>query len=264
MLFRSGKVMNWPWLFGVTNLVAVIGWALLLFAPRRPGTYSVILFGGVGLLCLTYATLLVLLVGGLIIDCLALLREPARIPWREISANVYRTGTQALGITALVGFLVGVVLSYLSSQQLKLFGADIFIINKADRKGVEETRRDVEQMLELSDLGHDDWRPPVLTAVATENKGIAELWSTVLQHREFVEASGELARRREFVRVRLDSDMGVLLHPHQGSGVLSSAAWSDGLVDLAPQQVVQPGDTVAYWPVAELMQPAAHARQETA
>lgn len=71
-------------------------------------------------------------------------------------------------------------------------------------------------------------------------------------------------KRREFVRVRLDADMGVLLHPHQGSGVLSSAAWSDGLVDLAPQQVVQPGDTVAYWPVAELMQPAAHARQETA
>ena len=59
--------------------------------------------------------------------------------------------------------------------------ADIFVINKADRKGVEETRRDVEQMLELSDLGPDAWRPPVLTAIATEHKGIAELWNTVLQ-----------------------------------------------------------------------------------
>jgi hypothetical protein len=47
----------------------------------------------------------------------------------EISAGIYRTGAQALAITALVGFLVGIVLSYLSAQQLKTFGADIFIIN---------------------------------------------------------------------------------------------------------------------------------------
>ena len=36
--------------------------------------------------------------------------------------------------------------------------ADIFVINKADRPGVDQTRRDLEQMLDLSDLGHDDWR----------------------------------------------------------------------------------------------------------
>jgi ABC-type transport system involved in cytochrome bd biosynthesis fused ATPase/permease subunit len=40
----------------------------------------------------------------------------------------FRTGTQALGITALVGFLIGVVLSYLSAQQLQTFGADQFIV----------------------------------------------------------------------------------------------------------------------------------------
>jgi phospholipid/cholesterol/gamma-HCH transport system permease protein len=57
------------------------------------------------------------------------LMRPSTMPWREISANVYRTGTQALGITALVGFLIGVVLSYLSAQQLKSYGAGIFIIN---------------------------------------------------------------------------------------------------------------------------------------
>ena len=56
-----------------------------------------------------------------VLDTVYLVRQPARIPWREISSNIYRTGTQALGITALVGFLVGVVLSYLSAQQLKLF-----------------------------------------------------------------------------------------------------------------------------------------------
>ena len=71
----------------------------------------------------------VLLVGRIVIDTARLLRDPRNVPWLEISANIYRTGAQALGITALVGFLVGIVLSYLSSQQLKTFGADIFIIN---------------------------------------------------------------------------------------------------------------------------------------
>lgn len=70
-----------------------------------------------------------LLLGRVVIDAAALARRPQRIPWPEISANIYRTGAQALGITALVGFLVGVVLSYLSAQQLKQFGADIYIIN---------------------------------------------------------------------------------------------------------------------------------------
>lgn len=72
---------------------------------------------------------LIILIGQLLIDMLYLTRHPAYIPWREISANLYRTGAQALGITALVGFLIGIVLSYLSSKQLQLFGADIFIIN---------------------------------------------------------------------------------------------------------------------------------------
>ena len=69
------------------------------------------------------------LVGQVVIDTAALLKRPRDIPWLEISASIYRTGAQALAITALVGFLVGIVLSYLSSQQLKTFGADIFIIN---------------------------------------------------------------------------------------------------------------------------------------
>jgi phospholipid/cholesterol/gamma-HCH transport system permease protein len=71
---------------------------------------------------------LLLLLGGFILDFAKLLRHPLRGPWREISAQVYRVGTQALGITALVGFLIGVVLSYLSAQQLAVFGAGQFIV----------------------------------------------------------------------------------------------------------------------------------------
>ena len=81
--------------------------------------------------------------------------------------------------------------------------------------------------------------------------------TTLTAHFEWPRAD----KRREFVRARLDEQGGVLLHPHQGSGVLSSAAWADGLVDLAPGQIVARGDRVAYWPLAELLQPAAQARQ---
>src|SRR5690606_35258353 len=72
---------------------------------------------------------LIVLTGALVLDLGRVLRRPQRAPWREISANIYRTGAQALGITALVGFLIGVVLSFLSSNQLKNFGADVYIVN---------------------------------------------------------------------------------------------------------------------------------------
>ena len=69
------------------------------------------------------------LLGQVSIDLVRFARKPQAGPWREISANLYRSGAQALGITALVGFLIGIVLSYLSAKQLKQFGADVFIID---------------------------------------------------------------------------------------------------------------------------------------
>lgn len=72
---------------------------------------------------------IVALIGQLLLDILFLCAHPRDIPWREFTANLYKSGAQALPVTALVGFLIGVVLSYLSSLQLKTFGADIYIVN---------------------------------------------------------------------------------------------------------------------------------------
>jgi len=69
------------------------------------------------------------LLGQLLIDNLRLWRAPEKAPWRDISGHLYRIGATALPITALVGFLIGVVLAYLMSQQLRQFGADAFIVN---------------------------------------------------------------------------------------------------------------------------------------
>ena len=76
--------------------------------------------------------------------------------------------------------------------------ADVFVINKADRKGVEETRRDLEQMLDLSDLPHDAWRPPILPTIGTTGEGVAAMWDAVVAHRASAESSGQLAARRSF------------------------------------------------------------------
>ena len=73
---------------------------------------------------------------------------------------------------------------------------DVFVINKADRAGVAETRRDLEQMLDLSALGR-------LAAAdrgdrrASRNEGIGELWDSVLAHRAHLTETGELEKRRE-------------------------------------------------------------------
>ncbi len=76
--------------------------------------------------------------------------------------------------------------------------ADVFVINKADRKGVEETSRDLMQMLDLSDLPHDTWRPPIVPTVGSTGQGVPELWDAVLAHRAYAESSGQLAERRAF------------------------------------------------------------------
>ena len=69
------------------------------------------------------------LLGQLLLDAIELVRAPRAGPWRDVSGHLYRIGATALPITALVGFLIGVVLAYLMSQQLRQFGADAFIVN---------------------------------------------------------------------------------------------------------------------------------------
>ncbi len=80
--------------------------------------------------------------------------------------------------------------------------ADVFVINKADRPGVREARRDLEQMLDLAWPGL--WRPEILDTTATAGEGVAELWDAVARHRVHLQASGELAARRE---ARLASEL---------------------------------------------------------
>jgi LAO/AO transport system ATPase len=78
--------------------------------------------------------------------------------------------------------------------------ADVFVVNKADRDGAQQTVRDLRYMQSLGgrfdEPGH--WRPPIVKTVAAREKdnGIDEVLAKVEAHREWLESSGEGHRRR--------------------------------------------------------------------
>jgi phospholipid/cholesterol/gamma-HCH transport system permease protein len=101
-------------------------------APARPGLSFWQLFlrlGGAVWMVLDHLQGLLRLLGQLALDALRLLRAPRHGPWRDVSGNIFHIGATALPITALVGFMIGIVLAYLMALQLRQFGADAFIVN---------------------------------------------------------------------------------------------------------------------------------------
>jgi len=87
--------------------------------------------------------------------------------------------------------------------------ADIFVINKADRPGVRETKRDLEQML---DLGRTRaWRPLIVETNATSDEGTEALFEAIDAHRTFLDKELLEDARRARTRVELDNVVNVLL-----------------------------------------------------
>ncbi len=84
--------------------------------------------------------------------------------------------------------------------------ADLFVINKADRPGARETRRDLELMLDLTELG--PWRPPIVETVASTGEGVDALWAAIGAHRDHQIDHGTLDRHR---RERLEREFRQIL-----------------------------------------------------
>lgn len=99
--------------------------------------------------------------------------------------------------------------------------ADVFVVNKADRPGADQLRQEIEVMLGLrrgnayrhmtthhgkgakaaSPVIAQDWEPPVLLTIASKGEGTEDVVDAVERHRDYLERSGELDRRR---RARLE------------------------------------------------------------
>lgn len=68
--------------------------------------------------------------------------------------------------------------------------ADIFVINKADKKGADELKAELEAMLQMSVYSPQAWKPKIFLTEAVNNKGIDELVEGIYQHKEFLIATG--------------------------------------------------------------------------
>lgn len=80
---------------------------------------------------------------------------------------------------------------------------DLFVINKAEREGVERTERELIALLEMS-VRSDGWQPPIVRTVATQSKGIAEFADAIERYAAFRrEQAAALPRRASIAENRL-------------------------------------------------------------
>lgn len=113
----------WHALFSFTNAVALVAWALLILAPRRPAPLAIVLYLGVGLLCLVYAASCAALIGGW--------ADPVRdagVPPPSL------TDYSVEGLKPLFRSSGGIVVGWTHYLALDLF-AGLWIARDADNKG---------------------------------------------------------------------------------------------------------------------------------
>jgi LAO/AO transport system kinase len=73
---------------------------------------------------------------------------------------------------------------------------DVYVVNKADRDGAEQVRRELRTMISLADRPEGSWRPPIVLTVAQAGQGVDEVVAAIDEHRTWMQSTGELDRRR--------------------------------------------------------------------
>jgi LAO/AO transport system kinase len=111
---------------------------------------------------------------------------------------------------------------------------DLFVINKADRPDTRETRRDLELMLDLTELG--PWRPPIVETVATTGDGVDDLWDAVIRHRLHLADEGlleDMRRRRlrrelrQIASLRIEARVDELMEAGDGEAITRALVAGD-------------------------------------
>jgi LAO/AO transport system kinase len=73
---------------------------------------------------------------------------------------------------------------------------DIYVVNKADRDGVQNVTRDLRAMLALAERAPDAWSPPILKTVASRNEGVGEVVDAIDDRLAWMKGNGVLVERR--------------------------------------------------------------------
>jgi hypothetical protein len=113
--------MNWAFLFGFVNALALVGWAMLILLPRGAKTMSGVMYAGVGMLCLTYAILFALVIGQLV--------DPGMIAG-AVGPGSFRS---IEGVRALFQSDAGIVIGWTHYLAFDLF-VGMWIAKDADHK----------------------------------------------------------------------------------------------------------------------------------
>jgi len=78
-----------------------------------------------------------------------------------------------------------------------LEATDIFVINKADKSGADVIKSDLQSMLSMRNQLPDEWQPGIILTEAIYNKGTAELATEIARHREYLNKTGEMKKRKQ-------------------------------------------------------------------
>lgn len=73
---------------------------------------------------------------------------------------------------------------------------DLFVINKADRDGADQVRRELRSMIALAERPEGAWKPEIVKTVASKGEGVDDVVAAIEKHRDHLAATGELERRR--------------------------------------------------------------------
>jgi LAO/AO transport system kinase len=117
--------------------------------------------------------------------------------------------------------------------------ADVIAVNKADKEGADRLKTDVETMFAMQTRRQSDWSVPVVLTEAINDKGTPELSAALLKHREYLDASGDLLKRRR-ERIKLE-----LLETIEGQlkdmiQAIDSGAYLEKLVDAIREGQTKP------------------------
>lgn len=106
---------------------------------------------------------------------------------------------------------------------------DIFVVNKADRDGVERTVRELQAMLEMNP-DKSGWQPPIFETIARDSKGIEDVTEGAMEHMEFLKESGKFAKN---LRMRTKAEFLEIIREELGEYIIEKKGKEEisGIID---------------------------------
>ena len=117
--------------------------------------------------------------------------------------------------------------------------ADIYVVNKADRQGVEQTVAEVESLVDIS-CSEKERKIPVLSTVAKQSKGIKELLKEIGKHKKHLEKTKEFEKQR---RLRYEAELVEIIRKRLMNFIFDESTFKekiDNLLDQISKKQVDP------------------------